>query len=120
QVQDALHAHSLLNRSDASPSATVAKMASATISCQNAVMSAPLRTIERNATRKYRAGTMCVIHCTTVGMLVIGKMNPDRIIVGSSDDSSAIWNATCCVSAIVEISSPCACAPIRNKPIAPL
>ena len=60
---------------------------------------------------------MCVIHCTTVGMLEIGKMKPDRIIVGSSDDNSATWKATCWVCAMVEISSPCACAPTRNRPI---
>ncbi len=34
------------------PSATVAKIASATMSCQNAVMSAPFSTIARSATRK--------------------------------------------------------------------
>ena len=56
-----------------------------------------------------------MIACTTVGMLEIGKMNPDRMNVGRNDDSSATWNATCCVSAIVEISSPCACAPTRNS-----
>ena len=54
QMQHALHryAHSFLSRSDASPSATVAKIASATMSCQNAVMSAPFKTIARSATRK--------------------------------------------------------------------
>ena len=46
------HAHSRFSRSDASPMATVAKIASATRSCQNAVMSAPFSTMARKATRK--------------------------------------------------------------------
>src|SRR5687767_13939385 len=87
-MKDSAHqAHSFRRRSDARPRATVAKMARATISCQNAVMPAPFSTIDRNATRKYRAGTMCVIACTAAGILEIGKMKPDRIIVGSSDRS---------------------------------
>ena len=42
-------------------------------------------------------------------------MKPDSMIVGSSEISSAIWNATCCVSATVEISSPVPSAPTRNS-----
>ena len=38
-------------------------------------------------------------------MLLMGKMNPDSISVGRNDVRSAIWNATCCESAIVEIRS---------------
>ena len=40
------------SRSDARPSATVAKIASATRSSQNAIMPAPLSTIALSATRK--------------------------------------------------------------------
>ena len=49
------------------------------------------------------------------GMLEIGKMKPDSMIVGSSEISSAIWNATCCVSATVEISRPVPSAPTRKS-----
>ena len=55
QMKDAsrmAYAHSLRSRSDARPEATVAKIASAIMSCQNAVMSAPFSTIARSATRK--------------------------------------------------------------------
>ena len=48
-------------------------------------------------------------------MLLIGKMKPERISVGSSEISSAIWNATCWLSATVEINRPVASAPIRNS-----
>ena len=48
-------------------------------------------------------------------MLEIGKMKPDSISVGRNEISSAIWNATCCVSATVEISRPVPSAPTRNS-----
>ena len=46
--------------------------------------------------------------CSARGMLLIGKMNPDSMIVGRNEISSASWNASCWVSATVEISSPVA------------
>src|SRR6185503_16300586 len=48
-------------------------------------------------------------------MLLIGKMKPESISVGRNDVRSAIWNATCCDSAIVEISTPNASAPTRKS-----
>ena len=39
---------------------------------------------------KYRAGTMYVIACIAAGMLAIGNTNPDSIIVGRNDTSTAI------------------------------
>src|SRR3990167_6285064 len=47
------------------------------------------------------------------GMLAIGNTNPDSIIVGRNDARSAIWNAACCDSAMVEIISPSPSAPAR-------
>src|SRR5687768_14175093 len=47
------------------------------------------------------------------GMLAIGKTNPDKIIVGRNDASTASWNATCCDSATVEIINPRPSAPAR-------
>ena len=56
---------------------------------------------------------MCVTICSAIGMLAIGKMKPDSSMVGRNDDSSAIWNATCWLSATVEMNSPMASAPNR-------
>ena len=47
------------------------------------------------------------------GMLEMGNTNPDSIIVGRNDASSAIWNAACCDSAMVETIRPNPSAPAR-------
>ena len=42
-------------------------------------------------------------------------MKPESMIVGRNDDSSAIWKATCWLSAIAEMSRPIPSAPERNS-----
>src|SRR5690606_35483282 len=111
--------HSLFNLNADKPSATAANTTSATSCSQNASSPAPLRTIARSATRKYRAGTIRLTAWTAAGMLEMGKTKPERMKVGRKDDRSATWKATCCEVAIVEMSSPCACAPTRNSAIDP-
>src|SRR4051812_50165676 len=76
-------------------------------------MPAPFNTIDLSATRKYLAGTTYVIARIGAGMLAIGYTNPDSIIVGRNDASSAIWKAACCESAAVEIIRPRPSAPAR-------
>src|SRR5438034_11158458 len=51
-------------------------------------------------------------------MLEMGKTNPESISVGRNDASSATWNATCCVSATLEMNRPRPSAPKRNNDIA--
>src|SRR6185436_4682603 len=88
-VQQSAHAHWRRSLREARPRIATAKMASATRSDQKTSGPTPFSTIPRNATRKYRAGTMCVITCRNSGMLEIGKMNPDSMSVGRNDVSSA-------------------------------
>ena len=51
--------------------------------------SAPFKTMARNATMKYLAGTTNVTAWIAAGMLAIGKTNPERIIVGRNETSTA-------------------------------
>ena len=46
------------------------------------------------------------MYCKIVGMLEIGKINPDSKIVGSINPNMEPSMAVCCESAMVEINSP--------------
>src|SRR4029077_12713618 len=56
---------------------------STSVSRQRYVMPTPLSMMPRAIVTNHRAGTMNVTHCSTVGMLSIGKTNPESICVGS-------------------------------------
>lgn len=52
------------------------------------------------------AGMITEIHCKIFGIFSIGKINPERIIVGSKSPITDSIKATSCVFAIVEIRIP--------------
>ena len=52
------------------------------------------------------AGIMLLITCMGIGILLIGKMKPERIITGSINPISESIIAVCCESEIVEIKIP--------------
>ena len=58
---------------------------------------------------------MCVIACTTRGMLPMSKMNPDRMNAGRYVVMMASWPATNWFLVTVEISSPIPSAASRNS-----
>lgn len=52
------------------------------------------------------AGTIFEIHCNAIGMLSIGKINPESRIVGNNKPPMDIIMAVCCVEVFVEINIP--------------
>lgn len=52
------------------------------------------------------AGIILLKICKGIGMLLTGKINPERMMVGSINPANEIIMAVCCVAAMVEIKIP--------------
>jgi len=66
----------------------------------------PFNIIFFTITINHLAGIMVVSHCSIAGILSMGKIKPDRRMVGNIRPSRLINIAICCVFAEVEISTP--------------
>ena len=75
----------------------------------------PLSMMPLIMTRNHRAGTIKLIHCRGAGMLEMGNMKPERIIVGSSKPARDAMVAVCCDALFVEIKIPSESAQTINS-----
>ncbi len=78
-------------------------------------MPTPLSMMPRAIVTNHRAGTMNVTHCSTVGMLSIGKTNPESICVGSIVPIRAPSIATRCDDVRAETRIPSESATRMNS-----
>jgi hypothetical protein len=87
-------------------SSTNAMASNTSVSRQRYDRPTPFSMMPRAISTNQRAGTTCEMICSGVGMLSIGKMNPERSMVGSIVPIIAPIIATRCDDVRAEISIP--------------
>ena len=76
------------------------------VSFQMYCMPTPFSIIAFTIMMNHFAGIMLLITCIGIGILLIGKMKPERIITGNINPISESIIAVCCEFDIVEIKIP--------------
>lgn len=85
------------------------------VSFQIIVIEAPLSIMALMMMMNHLAGIILLIICIGIGILEIGKINPERIMTGSINPIREIIMAVCCELEMVEIRIPNESAEIMNR-----
>ena len=85
------------------------------VSFQITAIVAPLSMMALMMMINHLAGIILLMICIGMGILEIGKINPERIMTGSINPISEIIMAVCCELEMVEINIPNESAEMMNR-----